>query len=55
MEKVQYSTNLADIHYIRQKEPKDLVNVVWCASNFIGDETFSFLLVDYIVQSDIPC
>lgn len=55
LEKVQYSTNLADIHYIRQKEPKGLGHAVWCARNFIGDEPFAVLLGDDIVQSGTPC
>ncbi|WP_026575885.1 UTP--glucose-1-phosphate uridylyltransferase GalU [Bacillus sp. UNC438CL73TsuS30] len=55
LEKVRYSTNLADVHYIRQKEPKGLGHAVWCARNFIGDEPFAVLLGDDIVQSDIPC
>lgn len=55
LERVQYSTNLADIHYIRQKEPKGLGHAVWCARNFIGDEPFAVLLGDDIVQSDTPC
>lgn len=55
LEKVQYSTNLADIHYIRQKEPKGLGHAVWCARNFIGDEPFAVLLGDDIVQSETPC
>ncbi|MFD0826999.1 UTP--glucose-1-phosphate uridylyltransferase GalU [Neobacillus sp. M.A.Huq-85] len=55
LEKVQYSSNLADVHYIRQKEPKGLGHAVWCARNFIGDEPFAVLLGDDIVQSDIPC
>jgi UTP--glucose-1-phosphate uridylyltransferase len=55
LEKVRYSTNLADIHYIRQKEPKGLGHAVWCARNFIGDEPFAVLLGDDIVQSDTPC
>ncbi|MCI3987872.1 UTP--glucose-1-phosphate uridylyltransferase, partial [Bacillus vallismortis] len=37
LEKVKIATNLADIPYIRQKEPKGLGHAVWCARNFIGD------------------
>jgi UTP--glucose-1-phosphate uridylyltransferase len=37
LEKVRYSSNLVDIHYIRQKKPKGLGHAVWCARNFIGD------------------
>lgn len=55
LEKVQYSSNLANIHYIRQKEPKGLGHAVWCARHFIGNEPFAVLLGDDIVQSDIPC
>ncbi len=55
LDKVRYSTNLADIHYIRQKEPKGLGHAVWCARNFIGDEPFAILLGDDIVQSETPC
>ena len=55
LDKVKYSTNLVDIHYIRQKEPKGLGHAVWCARNFIGDEPFAVLLGDDIVQNDTPC
>ncbi|MCM3705700.1 UTP--glucose-1-phosphate uridylyltransferase GalU [Cytobacillus firmus] len=55
LEKVRYPSNLANIHYIRQKEPKGLGHAVWCARNFIGDEPFAVLLGDDIVQSDVPC
>ncbi|OXS55449.1 UDP-glucose pyrophosphorylase [Bacillus sp. V-88] len=55
LEKVQYSSNLANIHYIRQKEPKGLGHAVWCARKFIGDEPFAVLLGDDIVVSEKPC
>ena len=55
LDKVQHPTNLADIHYIRQKEPKGLGHAIWCARNFIGDEPFAVLLGDDIVQSETPC
>ncbi len=55
LHKVEQSTNLADIHYIRQKEPKGLGHAVWCARKFIGDEPFAVLLGDDIVQNDVPC
>ena len=55
LQKVRYSSNLANIHYIRQKEPKGLGHAVWCARNFIGDEPFAVLLGDDIVQSETPC
>jgi UTP--glucose-1-phosphate uridylyltransferase len=55
LEKVQHSSNLVNIHYIRQKEPKGLGHAVWCARNFIGEEPFAVLLGDDIVVSDTPC
>ncbi|WP_210364482.1 UTP--glucose-1-phosphate uridylyltransferase GalU [Bacillus sp. REN3] len=55
LDKVRYSTNLADIHYIRQKEPKGLGHAIWCARNFIDDEPFAVLLGDDLVQSGTPC
>jgi UTP--glucose-1-phosphate uridylyltransferase len=55
LEEVQKSTNMVDIHYIRQKSPLGLGHAVWCARKFIGDEPFAVLLGDDIVQSDKPC
>ena len=54
LEKVQHSSKLVDIHYIRQKEPKGLGHAVWCARKFIGDEPFAVLLGDDIVVSEKP-
>lgn len=55
LEKVQASSNMVDIHYIRQKEPKGLGHAVWCARKFIGNEPFAVLLGDDIVQAETPC
>jgi UTP--glucose-1-phosphate uridylyltransferase len=55
LEKVKHTSNLVDIHYIRQKEPKGLGHAVNCAKKFIGDEPFAVLLGDDIVQADKPC
>jgi UTP--glucose-1-phosphate uridylyltransferase len=55
LEKVKQSSKLADIHYIRQKEPKGLGHAVNCAKKFIGDEPFAVLLGDDIVQAKKPC
>ncbi len=41
--------NLANIYYIRQKEPKGLGHAVLCAKSFIGDEPFAVLLGDDVV------
>ncbi|WP_148630547.1 UTP--glucose-1-phosphate uridylyltransferase GalU [Bacillus sp. E214] len=55
LEEVQRPSELANIHYIRQKEPKGLGHAIWCARNFIGDEPFAVLLGDDIVVHDKPC
>lgn len=55
LEKVRHSSKMADIHYIRQKEPKGLGHAVFCARKFIGDEPFAVLLGDDIVQAEKPC
>jgi UTP--glucose-1-phosphate uridylyltransferase len=55
LEKVQQTSNMADIHYIRQKEPLGLGHAVWCARKFIGDEPFAVLLGDDIVEAETPC
>ena len=52
---VQDISNMVNIHYIRQKEPKGLGHAIHCAKSFIGDEPFAVLLGDDIVDSEIPC
>ncbi|WP_214687174.1 UTP--glucose-1-phosphate uridylyltransferase GalU [Exiguobacterium sp. s163] len=54
LESVRHSSNLANIHYIRQQEPKGLGHAIWCARKFIGDEPFAVLLGDDIIESDVP-
>ncbi|WP_323703221.1 UTP--glucose-1-phosphate uridylyltransferase GalU [Mammaliicoccus sp. Dog046] len=54
LDKVQYSTNLANIFYVRQKEQKGLGHAIYTAKQFIGDEPFAVLLGDDIVESDNP-
>lgn len=41
--------NMANIYYVRQKEPKGLGHAILCAKSFIGDEPFAVLLGDDIV------
>lgn len=55
LKEVMESSQLVDIHYIRQKEPRGLGHAIWCARKFIGDEPFAVLLGDDIVQSEPPC
>jgi len=55
LELIQELSNLADIYYIRQKEPLGLGHAVFCARKFVGDEFFAVLLGDDIVRNDEPC
>lgn len=52
---VQDISNLVDIHYIRQKEPRGLGHAIHCAKSFIGNEPFAVMLGDDIVDSEVPC
>src|SRR5690625_1266577 len=55
LDQVQSISNLANIHYIRQKEPKGLGHAIHCAHSFIGEDPFAVLLGDDIVVSEEPC
>lgn len=55
LEQVRNITDMANIHYIRQKEPKGLGHAIYCAKNFIGNEPFAVFLGDDIVDSKKPC
>lgn len=52
LEEVQGISNLANIHYIRQKEPMGLGHAISCASRFIGGEPFAVLLGDDIMSTN---
>jgi UTP--glucose-1-phosphate uridylyltransferase len=46
--------SLADIHFIRQKEPLGLGHAVLCAKRHIGNEAFAVLLGDDLILSKKP-
>ena len=51
-------SNLANIHYIRQKEQRGLGDAVLCAKQHVGDEPFAVLLGDTICfpdEGEKPC
>ncbi len=52
---VQGISDLADIHYIRQREPLGLGHAVYCARKHVGDEPFVVLLGDDVIFSKTPC
>ncbi|MBE6063534.1 MAG: UTP--glucose-1-phosphate uridylyltransferase GalU [Clostridium butyricum] len=56
LELVQDISEMVDIHYIRQKEPKGLGHAIRCAKTFVGNEPFAILLGDDIVYNpEKPC
>jgi UTP--glucose-1-phosphate uridylyltransferase len=54
LQTVRQIANMADIHYIRQKEPLGLGHAILCARKFVGNEPFAVLLGDDVIQADPP-
>ena len=54
LESIRNIPNLANIHYIRQKEPKGLGHAVLCAKSFVGSDDFLVIYGDDIIIGDIP-
>jgi UTP--glucose-1-phosphate uridylyltransferase len=50
LEAVQYASNLAPLHYLRQGDPKGLGHAVLCARQHVGDEPFAVLLGDDLID-----
>jgi len=49
-------SDMVNIHFIRQKEPRGLGHAINCARTFVGEEPFAVLLGDDIVYNDeTPC
>ena len=51
---VEDISNMVNIHYIRQKEPKGLGHAIYCAKSFVGNEPFAVLLGDDVVDAEVP-
>jgi UTP--glucose-1-phosphate uridylyltransferase len=54
LEKVNASTDLADMHYVRQGDPKGLGHAVLRARMHVGDQSFAVLLGDDIIDARDP-
>jgi UTP--glucose-1-phosphate uridylyltransferase len=54
LEKVKFATDLADVHYVRQGDPKGLGHAVLRAKMHVGREPFAVLLGDDIIDSRDP-
>ena len=56
LELVREISDMVDIHYIRQKEPRGLGHAISCAKTFVGNEPFAVLLGDDLVYNkEKPC
>jgi len=56
LEIVRSVSEMVDIHYIRQKDPRGLGHAIHCAKAFVGNEPFAVMLGDDIVYNpDEPC
>ena len=56
LEMVREISDMVNIHFIRQKEPRGLGHAILCAKTFVGDEPFAVLLGDDVVYNDNkPC
>ncbi|MBK0005881.1 MULTISPECIES: UTP--glucose-1-phosphate uridylyltransferase GalU [Priestia] len=55
LEEMEHISELANIHYVRQKEMKGLGHAINCARQFIGNEPFAVLLGDDLTDPDQPC
>lgn len=55
LKQIEDISNLASIHFIRQKEPKGLGDAILCGERFVGDEPFAVLLGDTITIDKTPC
>ncbi len=52
---VQQISEMAQIFYVRQKEPLGLGHAVFCAKEYVNDDDFAVLLGDDIVVTNVPC
>jgi len=55
LQAIREISSMANVHYIRQKEPKGLSDAILAAEKHIGDEPFAVLLGDDIIISETPC
>ncbi|RKN41619.1 UTP--glucose-1-phosphate uridylyltransferase GalU [Streptomyces hoynatensis] len=54
LSRVQASTTLATMHYVRQGDPKGLGHAILCAAPHVGDQPFAVLLGDDLIDPRDP-
>ncbi|AGP55533.1 UTP--glucose-1-phosphate uridylyltransferase [Streptomyces rapamycinicus NRRL 5491] len=52
--RVQESSDLATMHYVRQGDPRGLGHAVLCAAPHVGDQPFAVLLGDDLIDARDP-
>jgi UTP--glucose-1-phosphate uridylyltransferase len=52
--RVQKSNVLADVHYVRQGDPRGLGHAVLCAAQHVGEQPFAVLLGDDLIDERDP-
>lgn len=55
LKQIRNISEMASIHFIRQKEQRGLGDAVYCARRFVGSEPFAVLLGDTITLDGMPC
>ena len=55
LKEIEYISELADIHFIRQKKQKGLGDAIYCAKKHIGNDPFVVMLGDTITKDTVPC
>ena len=55
LKEIEYISDLADIHFIRQKKQKGLGDAIYCAKKHVGDDPFVVMLGDTITKDKVPC
>jgi len=55
LEEVKTISDLADIHFIRQKKQKGLGDAIHWAKKHVGNEPFVVMLGDTITKGTVPC
>lgn len=55
LEMIQKISSMANIHYIRQKEPRGLADAILQAEKHVCNEPFAVLLGDDIIRGEKPC
>ncbi len=54
LEAIRRPAELADIHFVRQREQRGLGDAILCARHHVGAEPFAVLLGDTIFASEVP-